>query len=105
MSLAEKLKKCRSDTGQSLQDVANGVGTSKTHIWKLEKGVSGNPSLRLLISLAAHFNVPTTYLTEQQATSGKLQISDFIARNAFKFDRLTERDIHLLDTMIDNMQP
>lgn len=45
MSLATKLKDLRVRRGQSLQQVADGVGVSKAHIWQLERGDSTNPSL------------------------------------------------------------
>jgi transcriptional regulator with XRE-family HTH domain len=57
MSLATKLKELRVRNNQSLQDVANAVGASKTHIWDLETGRSSNPSVDLLTKLATHFQV------------------------------------------------
>lgn len=62
MSLGAKLAELRLRKGESLQDVANVVGVSKTHIWQLEKGNSDNPSLELLKKLAEHFDVPLSYL-------------------------------------------
>ena len=44
MSLATKLKDLRVKSGQSLQQVADGVSVSKAHIWQLERGDSTNPS-------------------------------------------------------------
>lgn len=61
MALSTKLKKLRQRKGQSLQQVADGVGVSKVHIWELEKGSSKNPSLDLMRRLALHFNVPVGY--------------------------------------------
>jgi transcriptional regulator with XRE-family HTH domain len=57
MSLAAKLKQLRLRDRQSLQDVADAVGASKTHIWDLETGRSNNPSVELLTKLANHFHV------------------------------------------------
>jgi len=57
MSLATKLKQLRVRNRQSLQDVADAIGASKTHIWDLETGRSSNPSVDLLTKLANHFNV------------------------------------------------
>jgi len=64
MSLATKIKHLRDKNGQSLQQVADGVGVSKVHIWEMEKGTSKNPSLDLLRRLAEHFNVPINYFHE-----------------------------------------
>jgi transcriptional regulator with XRE-family HTH domain len=61
MSLAAKLKRLREKQGQSLQQVADGVGVSKVHIWELEKGSSKNPSLDLLKRLAVHYSVPIAF--------------------------------------------
>lgn len=57
MSLATKLKDLRVRHRQSLQEVADAIGASKTHIWDLETGRSSNPSIELLTKLANHFKV------------------------------------------------
>jgi transcriptional regulator with XRE-family HTH domain len=66
VSLAAKLKELRRRTGQSLQEVANGVGVSKAHIWELETGKSSNPGLELLRNLAEHFKVTIAFLTDEE---------------------------------------
>ncbi|SDR44506.1 Helix-turn-helix domain-containing protein [Rhizobiales bacterium GAS113] len=62
MALATKLKELRIRNRQSLQQVADGVGTSKTHIWDMEQGNSGNPSRGLLEKIATHFRVSVSEL-------------------------------------------
>ncbi len=62
MSLGAKLVELRLRQGQSLQQVADAVEVSKTHVWGLERGTTKNPSLDLLKKLAAHFNVTVEYL-------------------------------------------
>ena len=62
MAFATKLKELRIRHRQSLQQVADGVGTSKTHIWDMEQGNSGNPSRELLVKLATHFRVSVSEL-------------------------------------------
>lgn len=57
MSLGAKLKELRIRHKRSLQDVANAVGASKTHIWDLETGRSQNPSMELLKAIADHFRI------------------------------------------------
>ena len=57
MSLATKLRELRLKKSKSLQDVAEGVGASKAHIWDLETGKSTNPSIELLKSLSRFFGV------------------------------------------------
>jgi transcriptional regulator with XRE-family HTH domain len=65
MSLATKLKELRMARGQSLQQVADGVQTSKTHIWDMEQGNSANPSRELVERLATHFRVSVSDLFEE----------------------------------------
>jgi transcriptional regulator with XRE-family HTH domain len=62
MSFATKLKELRMARRQSLQQVADGVQTSKTHIWDMEQGNSANPSRELLERIAAHFRVSVSEL-------------------------------------------
>jgi len=65
MSLATKLKELRARNRESLQQVADGVTTSKTHIWDLEQGNSDNPSRELIERLATHFRVSVSELLEE----------------------------------------
>lgn len=62
MSFATKLKELRMRNRQSLQQVADGVGTSKTHVWDMEQGNSANPSRELLQKIASHFRVSVSEL-------------------------------------------
>lgn len=57
MSFARKLHNLRVAQRLSLQDVATAVGISKAHVWNLEKGLAGNPSMDLVVKLAEHFRV------------------------------------------------
>lgn len=64
MSLGAKLNELRMRKGESLQQTADAVGVTKTHIWELEKGKSANPSADLLRKLASHFQVTVDYLID-----------------------------------------
>ncbi|GAP36549.1 helix-turn-helix transcriptional regulator [Piscinibacter sakaiensis] len=77
MSLGTKLSELRTRQRESLQAVATAVGISKTHVWQLEKGNSGNPSIELLKKLAEHFGVPLAYLAD---TEGDESLDDVEAR-------------------------
>ena len=57
MSFAQRLNKLRIAKAMSLQDVADAVGISKAHVWNLEKGLSDNPSIELVVKLADLFRV------------------------------------------------
>jgi transcriptional regulator with XRE-family HTH domain len=69
MSLATKLKELRVRRKQSLQDVADAIGASKTHVWDLETGRSSNPSVDLLTKLATHFQVRIADLVGENPNS------------------------------------
>lgn len=62
MSIGARLKELRVQHKQSLQDVADAVGSSKAHIWEIERGGSKNPSMDLLTRLATHFRVSVSNL-------------------------------------------
>lgn len=66
MNIANRLKFLREKSGESLQQVANGSGCSKCHVWHLEMGKANNPSINLLRALARHFRVSVSYLIEDQ---------------------------------------
>ena len=57
MTLAKRLHELRMANRLSLQDVADKVGISKAHVWNLEKGLAGNPSMELVVKLADLFRV------------------------------------------------
>ena len=57
MSFATKLHELRIANRLSLQQVADKVGTSKAHVWNLEKGQTDNPSMELVLKLADLFRV------------------------------------------------
>lgn len=57
MSFARKLRDLRLAQSLSLQDVANAVGISKAHVFNLEKGITANPSMDLVVKLAELFRV------------------------------------------------
>ena len=78
MSLAAKLKDLRVRSRQSLQDVADAVGASKTHIWDLETGRSSNPSIELLTKLANHFKIGIANLVGENP-EGADEDSDLVA--------------------------
>lgn len=64
MSLGAKLNELRLRKGESLQQTADAVGVTKTHVWELEKGKSTNPSAELLRKLASHFGVTVDFLID-----------------------------------------
>lgn len=57
MSFARKLHDLRSRHKLSLQYVADKVGISKAHVFNLEKGITANPSMDLVVKLAELYRV------------------------------------------------
>ncbi len=101
MSIATKLQELRRKSGESLQQVADGVGVSKGHVWALEKGTADNPSLDLIRKLADHFNVTVTYLNDETA-----EPADAAALQFFReFDgKLGEREWDLLRNLAKGLK-
>lgn len=64
MSLGAKLNELRLRKGESLQQIADAIGATKTHVWELEKGKTANPSAELLRKLADHFEVTVDFLID-----------------------------------------
>ena len=100
MSLATRLNQLRIGKGASLQEVADAIGVSKTHIWELEKNRSTNPSIEMLTKLSDYFGVTIRFLVgEEDGTSGDQQLE----RMFRQVGELDDRDRALLDDMIANM--
>jgi transcriptional regulator with XRE-family HTH domain len=57
MSFGARLRELRIAKAMSLQNVADEVGISKAHVWNLEKGLSENPSMEVVLKFADLFRV------------------------------------------------
>lgn len=57
MSFAGKLHDLRIARRLSLQNVADKIGISKAHVFNLEKGITANPSMELVVKFAELFRV------------------------------------------------
>lgn len=100
MSLATRLNQLRLKKGKSLQEVADAICVSKTHIWELEKGRSENPSFEMLTKLADYFKVSIRYLVGEDHES---KDDPQLERMFRQVGDLDDRDRALLDDMIANM--
>lgn len=78
MSFATKLKELRIRDGRSLQQVADAVETSKTHVWDMEQGNSANPGRELLVKLAGYFRTSVSELVGEDPNSAS-EPSDLVA--------------------------
>jgi transcriptional regulator with XRE-family HTH domain len=99
MSIGARLGELRLKKGKSLQDVADAVGVSKTHIWQMEKGKSENPSVELIKKLAEYFEVSVEYL---MGTDGSASLVDAEAQQFFRdFKSLSETERQALKQTLD----
>lgn len=51
-NIGKNMRDRRSELGLSLEEVAKRAGTSKSHIWHLEKGKSANPTITMTLAIA-----------------------------------------------------
>lgn len=87
MSFGGRLHELRIRNKMSLQDVATAVGISKAHVWNMEKGLSENPSIELVMKLADLF---------------RMRVADLVGENPDNADQEPEmvamfRDLKRLD--------
>ncbi|MGE5502350.1 MAG: helix-turn-helix domain-containing protein [Ignavibacteriales bacterium] len=100
MSLAVKLKDLRLRSGLSLQQVADGVGASKAHIWELETGKSSNPSIDLLKKLAELYKVSVASLVGEALED----VPPEIIQMHRDLSQLTDTERALVDDIIQGMK-
>lgn len=99
MSIGARLAELRLRKGKSLQEVADAVGVSKTHIWQMEKGRSENPSTELLKNLADYFSVTVEFLA---GTDGAVSLVDAEAQQFFRdFKSLSDKEREILMQTLD----
>ena len=102
MSLAIKLKELRIRHRQSLQQVADGVGTSKTHVWDMEQGNSANPSRELLVKLADHFRVSVSELVGEDPNATG-EPSELVALYR-DLKKLSSQDIRTIEAVMRSLK-
>lgn len=69
MALGVKVKELRMKKHLSLQQVADGIGSSKAHVWEMETGKNRNPSIDSINKLANFFEVSVAYLVGEDPNS------------------------------------
>jgi transcriptional regulator with XRE-family HTH domain len=102
MNFARKLHDLRIAQRLSLQNVADGIGVSKAHVWNLEKGLTGNPSMELVVKLAELFRVRVADLVGDNP-NGEEEPAEMVAmfRDLKKLD---ERDRDTIRMLMDQMK-
>ena len=101
MSFAARLNEIRNLKKRSLQEVADAIGVSKTHIWELEKGRTENPSLELLRKLSDYFGVSIRHLVGEDFENKQ---DDQLARMFRQVAELEESDRGFIDEMITTLK-
>ena len=101
MSVASRLKELRLRKGASLQEVADAIGVSKTHVWELEKARTENPSLDMLKKLADYFGVPIKTLVGEDPESTE---DEELARMFRQASELSDRDRAAIDALIQSFR-
>jgi transcriptional regulator with XRE-family HTH domain len=62
-TISRRVAEIRRARRLSLQDVADGAGISKAHVWEIESGRAKNPTIETVVALATALGVSLDYLT------------------------------------------
>ncbi|MPY72410.1 MAG: helix-turn-helix domain-containing protein [Alphaproteobacteria bacterium] len=101
MSLAAKLKELRIRKGESLQEIADAIGVSKTHVWELETGRSTNPTLELIKKYADHFKVSVQSLVGEDINNPNED--ENLVRMFRQANQLDNHGKDILDDMLQSL--
>lgn len=102
MSFGAKLHDLRVRKAMSLQDVATAVGISKAHVWNLEKELSENPSIELVVKLADLFRVRVADLVGENPQADD-EAPEMVAM--FRdLKRLEERDRETIRVLMEQLK-
>lgn len=102
MSFARRLHELRIANRLSLQDVADRVGISKAHVWNLEKGLSENPSMELVLKLAELFRVRVADLVGENPDAPNEDPAMVAMFRDLK--KLGDRDRETIATLMEQMK-
>lgn len=102
MSFARRLHELRIANRLSLQDVADRVGISKAHVWNLEKGLSENPSMELVLKLAELFRVRVADLVGENPDAPNEDPAMVAMFRDLK--KLDDRDRETIATLMEQMK-
>lgn len=102
MPLATRIAELRRQRNESLQDVADAVGVTKTHIWELERGRARNPSLAVIEGLANHFRISIASLVGEDIDAA--DANQALARMFRLAGELEENERQVIDDMIESFR-
>jgi transcriptional regulator with XRE-family HTH domain len=102
VALGARLKQMRLRAGESLQQVADAIGSSKAHIWELETGKNKNPGADSLNKLADHFSVSVGYLVgeDPKATDQNPEVVAMFRQ----LKQLSEKDREIVSEMMKSLR-
>jgi transcriptional regulator with XRE-family HTH domain len=101
MTLASRVKALRLRSGKSLQEVADAIGSSKVHMWDIERGASKNPSYELLKKLADFYRVGVGTLVGEDPDAEKDPQMVALYRN---LTELSEADRETIAMLVERMK-
>lgn len=101
MQLSEKLKILRRNKRQTLQEIADSVGVSKSYVCELENGTSKNPGFKLLVKLATHFGVTIEFLADEETEPKDAAALEFFHEY---HDKLSPEDWMALKAMASRLK-
>lgn len=99
MGFGARIAELRRNKDESLQQVADAVGVTKTHIWELERGRTSNPSLTVIRGLADHFGVSIASLVDEDIMAN--DADQRLGRMFRLAGQLDEKEQEYLEDMID----
>ncbi len=102
MSFGQRLHDLRIRSAMSLQDVATAVGMSKAHVWNLEKELSENPSIEMVVKLADLFRVRVADLVGENPAATDEEPEMVAMFRDLK--SLSERDRQTIQALMDQFK-
>ncbi len=70
--LSGRCSDLREERGMTLQEVADRIGTTKSHVWEFERGRVANPTIGMLLGMARCFGVSISHLLGEDAKAPRL---------------------------------
>ncbi len=98
-TLGSKIRKLRKQRGDTLEQLAERAGSSKSYIWELENKTPPRPSADMLTRIATALDVTIDYLLDDKDSVTEEDAADIAFYRKYK--KLSEADRARLRKMID----
>ncbi|MEM6635545.1 MAG: helix-turn-helix transcriptional regulator [Pseudomonadota bacterium] len=97
----EKLRRVRTSRNKTLEELANGIGSSKAYVWQLENKKNAKPSAELLLKIANFLGEsPDFFLDDYAEERTEGQLEDAFFR---KFKKLSNEDKRYIDKIVSGL--